>query len=229
MQDFPAMTQGRLVFNLARMNSIHARIKALREKLSISMETLASTVGVSWQTVQQWENGKTAPQRKRLQAVADALHTTVDFLMTGGEATAGDQEFVTIKRLDVKLSAGHGHVVESEDEKSRLSFRADFLRSAGATPDSAVSVTVKGDSMEPLIPDGSTILVNRSDTTVVNGKVYAIRQDGKLLVKRLYKVRGGGFVARSENTSGAYSDIPLDSDHPDFDILGRAFWVGFKL
>lgn len=223
------MTQDRLVFTLARMNSIHARIKSLREKLSISMETLASMVGVSWQTVQQWENGKTAPQRKRVQAVADALGTTVDFLLTGGEGSTSDDEFVTIKRLDVRLSAGHGHVVESEDERSRLSFRADFLRSAGASPESAVSVTVKGDSMEPLIPDGSTILVNRSDTTVVNGKVYAIRQDGKLLVKRLYKVKGGGFVARSENDVGGYPDIPLDDAHPDFDVLGRAFWVGFKL
>lgn len=228
MQEIPAMTQGSLVFTLARMNSIHSRIKQLREQRKLSMEALATAVDVSWQTVQQWENGKTAPQRKRLQAVADALGTTVDFLLTGGDAARESLEFVTVKRLDIRVSAGRGHLVESEDEGGRLSFRADFLRASGATPESTVSVSVKGDSMEPIIPNGSVILVNRGEVRVINGKVYALRVDGHVLVKRLFKTKAG-FVAKSDNTDGGYADIPLDAQHPDFNIIGRAFWVGFKL
>lgn len=58
------------------------------------MEDLAARVGVSWQTIQQWENGKTAPKRTRLIAVAQALQTTPEYLAVGtGEAatrTTGD-------------------------------------------------------------------------------------------------------------------------------------------
>src|SRR5690606_13430848 len=82
-QDFPASTQDCLVFNLPRMTTIHDRIKTLREQAGLSMERLAAEVGVAWQTIQQWENGRTAPQRKRLDRVAEVLSTTVEYLLTG--------------------------------------------------------------------------------------------------------------------------------------------------
>ncbi|UOK17051.1 repressor protein [Bordetella phage vB_BaM-IFTN3] len=86
MQEIPAMTQDNLVVNLARMSTIHQRIKQLREQRQLSMEQLAELVGVSWQTVQQWENGKTAPKRARLEAVAKALMTTVEYLAMGASS-----------------------------------------------------------------------------------------------------------------------------------------------
>ncbi|MDH0520843.1 LexA family transcriptional regulator [Achromobacter xylosoxidans] len=222
------MTQAFLVSNLARMPTIHKRIKDLREKLELSMEQLAERVGVSWQTVQQWENGRTAPKRARLEAVAKALHTTPEYLAVGPVVDPDADEFVAVRRLDVRLSAGHGEIVLSEDEMSRLSFRVDFLRAAGASPQQTVSVSVKGDSMEPLIPDGATILVNRGATSIINGKIYAFRRDGELLVKRLYK-GNGGFIARSENPAGGYEDLHLSLEDPQIDIIGRAFWMGCKL
>lgn len=120
-----------------------------------------------------------------------------------------------------------GEIVLSEDEKSRLSFRADFLRTAGASPEQAVSVSVKGTSMEPLIPDGATVFVNRAATSIVNGKIYAFRQHDELKVKRLYK-GNGGFITRSENVVGS-PDLHLDFEDPEIEIIGRVFWVGFRL
>lgn len=64
------------------------RIKALRESLGMSMEDLAAAVGLrSWQSVQQWENGKTAPNRNRLDRVAKALKTTNEYLVSGVSAS----------------------------------------------------------------------------------------------------------------------------------------------
>lgn len=228
LQEIPAMTQAFLVGNLARMPTIHKRIKDLREKLGLSMEQLADRIPVSWQTVQQWENGKTAPKRARLEAVAKALNTTPEYLAVGPITDPDADEFIAIRRLDVRLSAGHGQLVISEDEKSRLSFRADFLRSAGAAPEQTVTVSVKGNSMEPLIPDGAVVLVNRAAVSVVDGKVYAFRQHDELKVKRLYK-SNGGFIARSENVAGGFTDIHLNFDDPTIEIIGRAFWMGVKL
>lgn len=62
--------------------NVHARIKARREALGLTMEELAARVGVSWQTVQQWERN-TAPKRTRMPQVAVVLGTTPDYLLFG--------------------------------------------------------------------------------------------------------------------------------------------------
>jgi transcriptional regulator with XRE-family HTH domain len=73
------------------MSDIHSRIKALRQDAGLSMEALAAIVGVSWQTIQQWEKpGGTAPKRQRLQKVADALKTTKSFLLDGKQDYLAD-------------------------------------------------------------------------------------------------------------------------------------------
>lgn len=68
--------------------SIHEAIKARRETLEWSQTKLAEEVSareglakpLAWQTVQQWENGVSAPARKRLSFVAEALGLTLEQL-----------------------------------------------------------------------------------------------------------------------------------------------------
>ena len=74
------MTQENIAFRIAYMASIHDRINERRVALKMSMESLAAEIGCTWQTIQQWENGKTAPSRKRLPLVAKALQTTTAYL-----------------------------------------------------------------------------------------------------------------------------------------------------
>lgn len=66
------------------MTDIHTRIHDLRTAKNLSMEALAKLLDVNWQTVQQWEKPSgTSPTRKRLPAVAAALGTSVEYLITG--------------------------------------------------------------------------------------------------------------------------------------------------
>lgn len=73
--------------------SIHERIRTLRVAKGWSQEDLAKHVSeaeglkkqLAWQTVQQWENGRSAPARKRLGYVADLFGVTPAYLMDGGE------------------------------------------------------------------------------------------------------------------------------------------------
>jgi transcriptional regulator with XRE-family HTH domain len=147
-------------------------------------------------------------------------------VIAGAAENDPNAEFVTVRRVDVRLSAGKGNVVLSEDEKSRLSFRADFLASAGAGAEHSVSVSVDGQSMEPTLPDKSIILINVKAKSIVNGKIYAFRCDGKLLVKRLHK-KGAEIVAKSDNPD--FEDIDIGLHCEDFEVIGRAFWMGTKL
>lgn len=93
MLDDLVFARNRAQEKLAPM-SIHEKIRAAREKRGWSMEDLAAEVSrheglakpLAWQTVQQWENGGSAPRRKRMQAVADALGIDLSDLV--GAATA---------------------------------------------------------------------------------------------------------------------------------------------
>lgn len=68
------------------VTTIHQRIKQRREALGMSMTELTLLSGTkAWQTVQQWENGSSAPRRTNLPAVAKALGVTEAYLAVGEE------------------------------------------------------------------------------------------------------------------------------------------------
>ncbi|WP_337993409.1 helix-turn-helix transcriptional regulator [Pseudomonas putida] len=127
---------------------------------------------------------------------------------------------------EVELSAGSGRTVVEQSHKQKLRFGKLTLRRQGVQPDDAVCVTVSGNSMEPVLPDKSTVGVNQGCTSVVDGKMYAIDHDGQLRVKLLYRLPGGGIRMRSFNRD----------EHPDEEytaqemldqnihIKGKVFW-----
>ncbi len=61
--------------------SIGNKIKKLRENRGIHLRTLAERVGVSPSFISQLENNKTSPSLVTLKNIADALGTTVSFLI----------------------------------------------------------------------------------------------------------------------------------------------------
>lgn len=90
------MTGDLLQDKLVHMESIHKRIKRLREAKGLTQTDLAEMVGVRYQSVQEWEreNG-TAPARKRMAAVAKVLGVTHQELHTGVTETAANAEAAT--------------------------------------------------------------------------------------------------------------------------------------
>lgn len=46
-----------------------AQVKELRERLHLTQEAMAETLGVSFATVNRWENGWTAPSRLALRQI----------------------------------------------------------------------------------------------------------------------------------------------------------------
>lgn len=70
------------------METIHTRIKKLRLAKGLSMAALGRQLKVHWQTVQQWENGTSAPKRSRLSAAAAALGVSPQELAHGAPGAA---------------------------------------------------------------------------------------------------------------------------------------------
>lgn len=194
------------------------------------------TQGMVWQYL----NAYTALNAKSAAGFATGLGCKVsDFsphiaaeieTLSQSQVSTDPDEFAQVRRVDVSVSAGHGALVVEEYSKSSLTFRRSFLQEIGVTPHSAVIVTVKGRSMEPTIRDGSVLLVSTSAKTVVSGEVYAFRQDGHLYVKRMHRQPDGGLLAVSDNPDReAYPDMAFTAYAQDFEIIGRALWMGSRL
>lgn len=72
-------------------NLIGQRIRDTRESLGLSLEELGDLVGVSAQSVQQWETGKTTPRTARMRKLAAVLGKAPTWIQYGvGSAAPSD-------------------------------------------------------------------------------------------------------------------------------------------
>jgi phage repressor protein C with HTH and peptisase S24 domain len=216
--------------------SIHKLIRDGRKRLGMTETEFADAVGVTRGAVQQWEKeGGTAPKRSHQPIVARLIGLSVSELM--GEARGSSLapilawehesdlpagEFIMVPRLRVFLSAGNGHdQVEIEFVKKQpQAFRADWIRQERLKPAKLASMSADGDSMEPGIFDGDSLVVDTSQDTVIDGKVFAIWYDGGERVKRLYRLPGGGLRIKSDNP--LFETIEVKSDQVEHvRIIGR--------
>ena len=65
------------------MNTIGRRITQLRKEQGMTQEELAQKLDVTSQAVSKWENDVSCPDISILPQLADILHTTTDYLLSG--------------------------------------------------------------------------------------------------------------------------------------------------
>jgi phage repressor protein C with HTH and peptisase S24 domain len=88
------------------------------------------------------------------------------------------------------------------------------------------AVRVGGTSMEPLIPEGSVVVLDLADRDFVDGRIYAVavEEGGVEMVATVKRVRrmDGAFVLWPENS--AYSPQIARGDWSDI-CVGRVVWL----
>ncbi|MCE2493609.1 MAG: helix-turn-helix transcriptional regulator [Alphaproteobacteria bacterium] len=112
----------------------------------------------------------------------------------------------------------------SEEVVGRLWFRRDWLDRRGLDPARCVVIGVTGESMEPTLPDGSSILVDRARTRRRQGRVYVLRTGDGLIAKRAGKSDGGGWLLESDHPAWASVPWPADAE-----LLGEVTWTARSL
>ncbi|WP_279653530.1 S24 family peptidase [Pseudomonas morbosilactucae] len=146
------------------------------------------------------------------------------------ETPLDDDEIELPFLKEVELSAGDGKTVVQVSGTRKLRFGKYTIRSMGVQPDQAVCVLVSGNSMEPVLQNGSTVAVDCTKTKVseiVDGKMYAINHSGHVRVKQLYRLARGGIRLRSFNRD-EYDDEDYTYEEmlsEDISIVGRVFWA----
>ncbi len=123
---------------------------------------------------------------------------------------------------DIRFAAGNGFSDDIMDYNNfKLRFSKATLRKQGVQYDNAVCITADGDSMEPVIPDGATVGIDRGNTTIKDGKIYAINHGGLLRIKILHKMPNEQVRIRSYNPDSAPEEVV---DLSEITILGKVFW-----
>lgn len=149
----------------------------------VTQAELADHLAVTPQAVSGWERGEATPEADKIAKIANFLGVATGWLLEGDESgfTAPkphDRGLAYVRLMDSvpagKLAAPMSQV--ALDQLPLLIF-ADLGRG------DYIALTVEGDSMDRISPDGSIIVVNKSDRTLVSGKPYVFCHRGKVTFK----------------------------------------------
>ena len=231
-------------------------LKELLIRHQISAMALHRTTGVPQSTLSRILSGKIVdPSDRHISKIAEYFHISTDRLrgrddppvlgisdaeplhpelrdicLWDDNTPVADDEVSIAFLRQVELAAGSGRFAIEESERATLRFGKRSLRHNGVEFDQAKCVTVRGDSMLPVLRDGATVGVNAGKRTieeVIDGDLYALNHNGQLRVKQLYRLASGIRLRsfnREEFPDEDYAFADLEDEQ--LMILGHVFWWG---
>lgn len=223
---------------------MNIRIKSRRKELNLTQPVVAKHIGVSKATISQWESGDTSPNGINLNKLASVLKTSAEWLLyekkaptfkSNAELMGGIEPWSSSTELpedeieipfftEVELAAGNGMIDVQEHQGFKLRFARSTLKKQGVDVANAACVKVAGNSMEPVLPDGSTVGIDTAKTTIIDGKMFAIDHEGMLRVKTLYRMPGNGVRLKSFNNDEYPDEIYNQEQAGKIRVIGKVFW-----
>lgn len=216
---------------------LHRRMRLL----GLSARGLSLSAGLNDSAVKNILNGRSVhPRADTLTALARALGCTMSDLLCTPTDSMGDNTPPTTTRgsssdvaflpiYDLRLSAGPGAWVEDHPIAiTKEPFRRALLEGLTASPVSLLLMArVSGDSMDPSLVDGDTVLVDRGQAHPTRDGIYALRWVDDVMVKRISVDPRDGFLSiLSDNRAyRSYESVAPQ----DITILGRVIWLARSL
>ena len=233
------------------MTLLAKRLRKVRTEQGLSQAQLGNRTNTTKHLISQVEQGRCGLTNPRLHSAAQALGVSVDYLfgladdptpshqlareltaasarvrdLEDQQAQAGitdDGDFIGVSHFGP--AAGSGAVVDDERITGGLKFRRDWLRKHGLNARDCRVLQVMGDSMEPTLVGGASILVNLARQRRRVGRIYVVRTDDGLVVKRASKDAAGGWQLVSDNLD--QQTWPPRPWPPDAPMIGEVKWTG---
>ena len=129
-----------------------------------------------------------------------------------------------IEIRELAAAAGGGAADLGEEIKGYLAFRRTWLEHHGLDAAQCSVIQVSGESMEPILPDGCSILVNLAEKRRRKGHIFVVRGKDGLIVKRAGRDKHGGWLLESDHP--AWKSIPWGVDS---EVVGEVRWVARTL
>lgn len=232
------------------LKTLADRLNYLIKTKNISQEKLAKKSGVSQPAIQKIASGITKSPRNIL-AIANALEVNAQWLlygdfhlMTPSETKYHkiEKDSITKDRIlnlssipdgeleteevevpfynSIEIAANHGSNV-SQKAIDYHKFTKSFLKKKDIIIDNIVCFPALGNSMDPIIPDGSIVAADIANKIINDGSLYAINHGGLYRLKLLYALPNQRVKIRSYNTVD-YPDE--EANLKDIEIIGKVFW-----
>ena len=87
------------------VQQIGSFLQAERKRAGMTQAELSEKLNVSPQAVSNWERGETIPDVMLLPDLANALHCSVDAILSGGAGCGGFRRHITVAQMQEALSA----------------------------------------------------------------------------------------------------------------------------
>ena len=143
----------------------------------MTSKELAAMVGVAESTMSLYENGKREPDFRTLKRIAACLNTNIDYLL-GAECP---------KKIPLLGSVAAGVPISAVTDIEDYLDISEELASEG----DHVALRIKGNSMEPMICRGDTVIV-RLQSTVESGEIAVVLVGGdEATCKKIQKTPEG--------------------------------------
>lgn len=232
------------------MTDLASRLNELMAKQSKNIVDLQKAIGVTYEMARRYTLGTATPRDKKIEAMAKYFGVSPAYLKYGSTDSTETKVTSNIKELgsfdlwdrntplnsdevavpfyqDVRLAAGNGFADDIADYNDfKLRFSKATLRKQGVQFENAVCVIADGNSMEPVIPDGTTVGIDLGNKTIRDGKIYAINHGGLLRIKLLYNMPNNQIKIRSYNTDEYDDEI---ADLNEVSVIGKVFWYSVLL
>jgi hypothetical protein len=138
-----------------------------------------------------------------------------------------NEHFVPVPKVSAKPRMGDGGLETDMDVEGFYAFRQGYLQRR-APGGSVVLMEAQGDSMRPTIEAGDMVLVDQGQCEIVAGRVYLVRIEDTLVIKRVDKAPGK-MILRSDNPSYPLMEIDLAEVDGSVEVKGRVIWAAKEL
>jgi len=169
---------------------------------------------------------------RRIEEVFGMPSGWMDVDHANGSKASPSESTVEVRSLDVMSAIGLGASPPDSDQTiTSMCLSKNWIRhNTQATSFEALALTTaQGDGMSPTFGDGSTLLLDRSASSIKADGIYVLLLNDELFIKRVQR-RPGGVTLISDNPM--YQPFEVDDDkRSSLRVLGRVLlsWNPKKL
>ena len=164
------------------------------------------------------------PATDLLSYIDNLAHMTTEQRNGSAVLTDSSATDCPVRVLEVASVVGGCAEVYEETPIGALWFREDWLRERGINAILCNVIRVAGDSMEPTLPNGCLILVDRGRRVLHNRGIYVMRNEDGLIVRRVKRSPQHGWLLISDNIFWQIEVMDRDTD-----IIGEVMWYSSML
>jgi SOS-response transcriptional repressor LexA len=148
-------------------------LRKAMEKAGKGPTELADRLDTNKQNITRWSNGDRKLTVEWAKKLAPLLGTTADvLLLVSNDNAPPDHQWHEVTQVPLLEKMPAGKLKQPMSQVPPGDFPK--LAFSGLGRGAFFALTVEGDSMDRIAPDGAVIIVDKSDTTLIAGKCYVV-------------------------------------------------------